>query len=534
MTGMKLLIVDDEKYVIESIKKNICWENTQVSEIYTAFSMKQAQEIIAVSDIDVIISDIVMPGATGFDFVEWIREQNIAVQVIFLTSYAEFDYARRAIQLKSVEYLLKPINFGQLEEAIRKAEKAAQQEKKRKILEKENSQWKKNRIILQQDIWKNLLNKSLSEEKFYEAVQRRNLDYQPKQIFKLLCFFTEKKEMEQRKWDLVTLEFVMQNVLSEFYEKATIFVDTVFYENKNQYWTVILTQNKSENTDEQEEKQILKKFIQWMNEHIYSRLWCGMGVWEEIPMLSRQYEKLQKMREGSLSVWNDVLYLSQFQASQIIYENTEFEVWKALLTEENADDLIARIQMHVDEEQRKGMITRDFLRSMRTDLTQMVYAWLSERGIKAYALFSDSESEEMIQNAVNGGKQMMDYSENLVRRAIEYRQYVNKSDSVANQICMYIDTHYQEEIHRDELAELVFLNTDYMSRIFKKEKGISISTYILQKRVEEAKKLLVQSNLPINTVSLYVGYSNFSYFTKMFKENTGYTPLEYRRKIKEE
>ena len=109
----KLLIVDDEKYVIESIKRNICWNNTQVSEIYTAFSMKQAQEIIAVSDIDIIISDIVMPGATGFEFVEWIREQNIEVQVIFLTSYAEFDYARRAIQLKSVEYLLKPIDYGQ-------------------------------------------------------------------------------------------------------------------------------------------------------------------------------------------------------------------------------------------------------------------------------------------------------------------------------------------------------------------------------------------------------------------------------------
>lgn len=529
---MKLLIVDDEKYVIESIKRNICWNNTQVSEIYTAFSMKQAQEIIAVSDIDVIISDIVMPGATGFDFVEWIRDQNIEVQVIFLTSYAEFDYARRAIQLKSVEYLLKPINYGQLEDAIKKAEKAAQQEKKRKILEKENSNWKKNRIILQQDIWKNLLNRSLPEEKFYETAQRRNLNYEPKQVFKLLCFCTEEKEMEQKKWDMMTLEFVIQNVLAEFYEKATTSVDTVFYENKKQYWIVVLTQNKTENIDELEEKQILEKFIQWINEHIYSRLWCGMGVWEDIPMLSKQYEKLQRMREGSLSVWNEVLYLSQFQVSHTVYENTELEVWKALLAEENADDLIARIREHIDEEQRKGMITRDFLCSLRMDLMQMVYSWLSERGIKAYALFSDIENEILVRNAVDGGKQMMEYSKNLVRKAIEYRKYVNKTDSVANQICMYIDAHYQEEIHRDQLAELVFLNTDYMSRIFKKEKGISISTYILQKRVDEAKKLLVQSNLPINTVSLYVGYSNFSYFTKMFKENTGYTPLEYRRKVK--
>ena len=52
-----------------------------------------------------------MPAATGFDLVQWVREQNFRIQVIFLTSYAEFDYARRAIQLESVEYLLKPIDF---------------------------------------------------------------------------------------------------------------------------------------------------------------------------------------------------------------------------------------------------------------------------------------------------------------------------------------------------------------------------------------------------------------------------------------
>lgn len=128
---------------------------------------------------------------------------------------------------------------------------------------------------------------------------------------------------------------------------------------------------------------------------------------------------------------------------------------------------------------------------------------------------------------------MMEYTGVLVRKAVQYRQYINKSDSVTSQVCAYIDAHYREEIHREKLGELVFLNTDYLSRIFKKEKGISISNYIIQKRVEEAKKLLTQSSLPINTVSLYVGYSNFSYFTKMFKDNTGYAPLEYRRNFGE-
>ena len=179
------------------------------------------------------------------------------------------------------------------------------------------------------------------------------------------------------------------------------------------------------------------------------------------------------------------------------------------------------------------MITRQFLLSLRTDVTQMVYVWLSEMGIYANALFSDKESENYMLGAVNGFNEMMEYVENLIRKAVGYKLYITKEDSVADQICTYIDSHFREEIHRDELAELVYLNTDYMSRMFKKEKGVSISNYILQKRVDEAKKLLCGSSLPINTVSLHIGYSNFSYFTKMFKENTGLTPLEYRRKFGE-
>ena len=153
---MKLLLVDDERYVIESIKKNICWERTGITEIYTAFTMKQAQEIITAVKMDIIISDIVMPAATGFDLVQWVREQNFRIQVIFLTSYAEFDYARRAIQLESVEYLLKPIDFEKLEEALKKAEQAVLQEKQIEKLTEASEQWEKDRTILQKDIWRNM------------------------------------------------------------------------------------------------------------------------------------------------------------------------------------------------------------------------------------------------------------------------------------------------------------------------------------------------------------------------------------------
>ena len=166
---MKLLLVDAERYVIESIKKNICWERTGITEIYTAFTMKQAQEIITAVKMDIIISDIVIPAATGFDLVQWVREQNFRIQVIFLTSYAEFDYARRAIQLESVEYLLKPIDFEKLEEALKKAEQAVLQEKHIEKLTEASEQWEKDRTILQKDIWRNLLSGNMTQNQFCES-----------------------------------------------------------------------------------------------------------------------------------------------------------------------------------------------------------------------------------------------------------------------------------------------------------------------------------------------------------------------------
>lgn len=474
---MKLLLVDDEEYVIESIKRNLDLTETGVNEVYTAFSVQQAKNIMGMVDIDIVISDIVMPGGTGFDFVEWVRKEELKVQVIFLTSYAEFDYARRAIQLNSVDYLLKPIDFDKLKEAVQRAAESVAKEKKIQDLRQESIKWNQNRKILQQDIWK--------------------------------------------------------NVLSELYEETDIAVDTVFYQEPGIYWIVTQSKEKAFPQDGGRDCEILRQFVAWMNEKIYLELWCGVGQWESVLGMQKQSRNLQKMREGSLSVRNEVLFLNEFQAPQTSYENKELDVWKALLSEEKPEELLERLQKYLDRTEREGMITRELLVALRTDLTQVVYAWLSEREIKAYALFADADMENLHRNSLYGREEMMEYAGVLVRKAVQYRQYINKSDSVTSQVCAYIDAHYREEIHREELGELVFLNTDYLSRIFKKEKGISISNYIIQKRVEEAKKLLTQSTLPINTVSLYVGYSNFSYFTKMFKDNTGYAPLEYRRSFSE-
>lgn len=242
--------------------------------------------------------------------------------------------------------------------------------------------------------------------------------------------------------------------------------------------------------------------------------------------------QVKEMRDHSLSVRNRVLYLPDFIYPESIYHNPNMGLWATLMAEGKEEELEASMRDYLENMEKKEMVTRQILESFRADVTQIVYSWLAKQEIKAHLLFSEWENGGNYQNSVTGLDGAMEYASGLIRQAVRYGKYVNRTASVTEKIRQYIDAHYQEEIRRDALAEMVYLNTDYMSRIFKKEYGISISSYILQKRVEEAKNLLSHSNLPINTVSIYVGYSNFSYFTKMFKENTGYSPLEYRRKFK--
>lgn len=94
----------------------------------------------------------------------------------------------------------------------------------------------------------------------------------------------------------------------------------------------------------------------------------------------------------------------------------------------------------------------------------------------------------------------------------------------------YIFNHLYEEINHDDLATTIGLTPNYVSTLFKKEVGITISEYIQQVKINEAKKLIEYSNTPISEICSLLNFTDQSYFTKVFKKHTGITPKQYREK----
>lgn len=98
--------------------------------------------------------------------------------------------------------------------------------------------------------------------------------------------------------------------------------------------------------------------------------------------------------------------------------------------------------------------------------------------------------------------------------------------------CNYIFKHLYEDISVSQLSKVVRVNPNYLSSLFKREVGISISRYIQKERVEEAKMLLTLTDQSILDISVSLNFNDQSYFTKVFKEFVGMTPKQYRAEIR--
>lgn len=129
-----ILIVDDDYITIEGIKEYVNWKKCKVTEVLTALSARRAKEIIESKPVDVLVTDIEMPGDSGIDLLKWINETHKDPVCIFLTSHADFSYAREAVKQKAFLYLLKPAPMEEMEEAITSAVEEAKKRRKNQMI----------------------------------------------------------------------------------------------------------------------------------------------------------------------------------------------------------------------------------------------------------------------------------------------------------------------------------------------------------------------------------------------------------------
>lgn len=166
-----------------------------------------------------------------------------------------------------------------------------------------------------------------------------------------------------------------------------------------------------------------------------------------------------------------------------------------------------------------------YIRHVCTTLLKMLISALPE------------QTDEDLQNAVkeiysfrrfSDIIKMIEHYLDLVIKIFEQEQ--NSSNYAIYQVEQYIRLHYHEDITLISLADLVYLNPNYLSNVFAQVTGCTLNRYIKQIRMEKAQELLLNTNMKVSDISQAVGYPNTSYFCKSFQKMFGATPERFRQR----
>ncbi len=147
-------------------------------------------------------------------------------------------------------------------------------------------------------------------------------------------------------------------------------------------------------------------------------------------------------------------------------------------------------------------------------------------------------TSDVLKKAVNIAVEQVKKRNNELEIRKFGEEYINrlagiKGDEVSavDKVHQYITKHIEEDISVEKLAKNVYLSQNHLARVFKKKYGKTIVEYIIEYRLNLAKEMLKNTNLTVTTISAKIGYSNYAYFTKLFKKHCGYTPSAYRNQF---
>lgn len=523
---MKILIVDDDATITEAIAASVDWENFHISEVYAAHSIQAARKRLLDTEIDIVISDIEMPGGNGLELLQWFREQKQDGEFLLLTCHENFDYAVNAVKMQVVEYLVKPFHAAALEGALQKCVVNIQKRRQ----QKENQEWVHNNMSnIREGIFEQLLKEECSERSLDKTIKsiENQMNLQREQEYMLLISrVTETRQAIQQCGESV-LKFVLTNIQTESIygrpqnERAICFVD------QGDLIVVVFC--------EKREKEILFETCERVRKNCDS--YIGVTVTLCISSACRvdtfhsTYVHIRDKLFSEVSIYGKVSFdtaIEKHNKTAISFQSTKNLA--ELLAEKKKSAFLNQLKKELSAVHMSGHLDRQILDSFKQETLQIIYSYLTEKGISASCLFHDAAFSEMERKSLRSVLDMIRWVNHMLEQVFLYEEELRSSNSIISQINQYIHQYYSEHIGRNEIAAVFCLTPEYLAKLYKKRTGLSLKDAINECRIQKAKKLLADGAM-ISDVAVQVGFDNFSYFSTIFRKYTGDSPSEYKRRV---
>ncbi|QHW32940.1 response regulator [Paenibacillus rhizovicinus] len=531
-----LLVVDDEKYAVEAVLNCIDWPSAGVTGLFSAYGVESAKEQLLANPIDIIVCDIEMPGSNGLELLEWVNEHKPDTLTIFFTGHANFAYAQQAIQLGSFDYLLKPVKHKQIAEVVSRAcEKLRQERDKRHYserYEKYAQLWETQKPLLWEKFWQDVLGARviMNDERLGQAIRTYGLPIQPETRVRPILLSVEEFREAFSKRDEEILEYALLKSAEEMFlesRRGAVFRDAggILF---------VLLYEDEQTLDDRELTRICRTYMEASSTYFYCRLSCYVGEPAAIGGLTETYHALLEMEQSNVAAPETLLFLRDYgfersgmrQAQAPSY--IDWAEWTVLFESGKKTELMDRLNAAFKELAAQP-VTHESLEAVYYLLLHMVYHVSHRKGWPAKEvvggkLLGDERA------ATRSLSRLKSWAERLLAAGMDYFSH-HEGDHRANieKVKKYVQTHIRD-VNREDIAAHVYLNSAYLSRLFKKETGQSLMDFIIMAKINQAKILLTETNQKISDIGESLGYENFSYFGKVFKKTVGITPQEYRKR----
>ncbi|NQX63315.1 response regulator transcription factor [Paenibacillus qinlingensis] len=530
-----LLVVDDEMYTVKGITQSINWG--AFDAVFEAYDVETAIEILTQHPIHIMISDIDMPGKSGLELLEWVKEYSPMTQTIFLSGHANFQFAQQAVHLGSFEYLLKPVENEQLEQVVANAlgvvRESNEQKQYGKVLEKYYKEWFVQLPLMVERFWQDVLNEriSLVSERTAVALDLYQIPLSVTDSITPIVINIEhwKEEMSVR--DEEIMGYAVRNVAAEIILNNRS--GHVIQDSSGGH-VVLLYDNGLERLSHDELQRRCQLYLDMCFQYFECSMSCYVGDSVELNGLVSEYRDLLKLERNNIMTVGCVVFKFEHMRRDVVtvIPLLDFGEWSLLFETGRKTELYTKLDQVV-ERWKHEVIPPESLEAFYHGYIHMIYNTVHSLGYSIHNIYSlrDLSSESQ---AIRSMVHFSLWAKRIAAIGMDYFNQESDSDNggVIASVKQYMEINISLEFTREDIAQYVHLNPAYLSRLFKKETGLSLADYILQIRIDKAKRLLEETSLKISTVAEAVGYSHFSHFGKMFKKLTSFTPQDYRKMVK--
>ena len=530
---LKVFLAEDEFIIREGIKNNIDWQAYGYEFCGEASDGELAFPLIQKTRPDILITDIKMPFVDGLALSRLVKKELPETEIIILSGYEEFDYAKEAIQIGVARYLLKPINGETLLQEIDSvAEIILGKQKEKEIREKYQKEMEENSLRDQMDLFQHLVTGDCSMEELLSVADKLDLKIMaPWYSIVLLKIQSMKHDYEEYSGSIV----VVDERIVKLAEPEHVLIFDRALEGR-----AFLFKADSEEELLAYQKEYLGDVKEVLSGYANLRYFGGIGTpvnrLREIPAsfedashaFAHRYLVAEScILDSSLLMQEGAAEHEDFRISAVNPEQIDRAKMQEFLRTGDLDEVVYFVDEFFGKLDGGAMKSRIFRQYITMDAYFSIVDFLKGLGLQKDEIEAPDQDGSILQDE----KSAMDYIVRIMEKALVLREKKASSryEDVVSEVIHYIEDNYaQEELSLNLLASHVNFSPNHLSMIFSQQTGQTLIRYLTDYRMNRAKELLRCSSKKSSVISMEVGYKDPHYFSYLFKKTQGMTPTQYR------